>query len=59
MPDNRYRSRKFILAMILTIGGVAGWMLGRELVAFAAFAGAILGAYGWTSNNDPDKKNPS
>ena len=46
-PDSRYRSRKFILAMIYTVSGVAALFLskigGGE---FIGLAGVVLALYG-------------
>ena len=57
MMDAKYRSRKFMLAVALTAAGCYGFATGKpSLSEFALLAGAILSAYGWTSNNDPDKQ---
>jgi hypothetical protein len=40
------RSRKFVLAVLLTLAGIGGWFQGLPLGEFTMFAGLVLGAYG-------------
>ena len=44
--NNRFRSRKFLLAMIFTISGVVGLFLGTlDGGTFVALASLVLGLY--------------
>lgn len=45
---NKYRSRRFMLAMLALLIGGAGMLMGRDVGGFGVLVGTILAGYGFT-----------
>jgi len=57
IEDNKFRSRKFILAMIYTIAGIIALFMGYITGGtFLGLVGLVLGLYGFTNNMDKRNK---